>query len=284
MIVITGATGHLGRLVVEQLLQKVSAQEVAVVVRNVEKASDFARLGVQVRAGDYNRPESLTTAFQGATKVLLISGNELGKRTEQHKNVVAAVKASGAKFLVYTSILGADTAQISLATEHLATERVIQASGIPYVILRNGWYIENYTENLGSALQFGAIAGSAGVGKISAAARADYAAAAVAVLLQEGPTNHIYELAGDSAFTMSELAGEVARQSGKTVVYNDLPSEQYAGLLKSFGLPGPVAEMLADADVAITRGELETSRRDLQQLIGRETTPLAAGVAAALRA
>jgi NAD(P)H dehydrogenase (quinone) len=282
MIVVTGATGHLGRLVIEQLLERVPASEVAVAVRNVEKASDFAARGIDVRHADYDKPETLEPAFRGATKVLLISANEIGKRAAQHRNVVAAVQAAGARLLVYTSILNADRSGIGLAKEHLATEERIRASGIPFVLLRNGWYIENYTENLAPALQYGALAGSAGNGRVAAATRADFAAAAVEVLTGEGHEGKVYELAGDAPFTLTELADEVSRHAGKPIVYNDLPPAAYHDLLAGAGLPAPVADMLVDADLGLGRGELENHSGDLRRLINRPTTPLADAVRAAV--
>jgi NAD(P)H dehydrogenase (quinone) len=282
MIVITGATGHLGRHVVEQLLARTPATGIAVAVRNVEKAQDFAARGIDVRRADYDQPETLSAAFRGATKVLLISANEVGKRSAQHRNVIDAVKVSGAGLLVYTSILNADRSGIGLAKEHLATEEMIRASGVPFVFLRNGWYLENYTENLSPALQYGAIAGSAGDGRVAAAARADFAAAAVAVLTEDGHAGKAYELAGDTSFTMSELATEVAAVSGKPVAYTDLPADAYRGVLLGAGLPAPVADMLVDADLGLERGELDSSSSDLRRLIHRPTTPLAEAVRAAI--
>jgi NAD(P)H dehydrogenase (quinone) len=282
-IVITGATGHLGRLVIEQLLQRVSASQIAVAVRNVGKAAEFSERGIDVRQADYEKPETLRTAFDGATKVLMISANEVGKRLEQHRNVIDAVKASGARLLVYTSILNADRSGIGLAKEHFATEELIRASGVPSVILRNGWYLENYTENLAPALQYGAIAGSAGTGRVAAASRADFAAAAVAVLTGEGHEGQVYELAGDARFTMAELAAEVSRQTGKPVVYNDMTAEQYRDMLVGVGLPAPVAEMLADADLGLSRGELDGESSEFRRLIGRPTTTLSDAVSAAVR-
>lgn len=277
-IVITGATGHLGRLVVEQLLQRVSANEIAVAVRNVEKAADFRERGIEVRHADYDKPETLRTAFAGATRVLLISANEVGKRLEQHRNVIDAIKAASPRLLVYTSILNADRSGIGLAKEHLATEELIRASGVPFTILRNGWYLENYSENLGPALQYGAIAGSAGTGRVAAASRADFAAAAVAALTGEGHEGKTYELAGDARFTMSDLAAEVSRQTGKPIVYNDMPANQYRDMLVGVGLPPPVAEMLADADEGLSRGELDRETSDFSRLIGRATTPLSEAI------
>lgn len=283
MIAVTGATGHLGRLVVGQLLEKVPASQVVAIVRDVAKAADFAARGVTVRAANYDEPATLETAFHGVNKLLLISGSEVGKRIPQHHAAINAAKQAGVAQLVYTSLLRANTARMSLSTEHVATEKAIAESGVPFVLLRNGWYTENYTENLGSALQHGAMLGAAKNGRIAAAARADYAAAAVAVLTSDGHTGKIYELAGDTAFTVAELAAEVSKQSGKAVVYNDLPSADYAGALQSFGLPAPVAEMLASADEGIARGELDVADGDLRRLIGRPTTSLATSVAAALR-
>jgi NAD(P)H dehydrogenase (quinone) len=281
MIVVTGATGHLGRLVVEQLLQKVPATEIAVAVRSPEKAKELAARGVQVRAADYSKPETLGPALAGAEKLLLISASEVGKRAPQHAAVIAAAKQAGVKLLVYTSLLRAGKSKLGLASEHKATEEAIRASGIPYVFLRNGWYLENYTENLGPALQHGAILGSAKDGRVAAAARADYAAAAVAVLTGNGHEGKAYELAGDARFTMTELAAEVSKHAGKPVVYQDMPKEQYKGVLTSFGLPEPVAELYADSDVGISTGELDDETGQLRRLIGRPTTALASAVKAA---
>jgi NAD(P)H dehydrogenase (quinone) len=283
MIVVTGASGKLGHHVVEQLLQKVPASQVAVAVRNPDNAQALAALGVQVRQADYAEPSSLGRALEGADKLLLISSNALGQRVAHHTAVIGAAKHVGVGLLAYTSILRADSSPISLAREHLATELALRASGLPFVLLRNGWYTENHTEQLGSALQQGAFVGSAKQGRIASAARADYAAAAVSVLTGEGHVHKTYELAGDSSFTMAELAAEVSRQTGKTLPYNDLPRDQYKGILLSVGLPEVLAEMLTDADESIAKGALEDSSGVLSRLIGRPTTTLAASVAAALR-
>lgn len=283
MIVITGATGHLGRHVIEQLLERVPASGIAVAVRNVDKAADFAAKGIDVRHADYDRPDTLEAAFRRAEKVLLISANEIGRRAAQHRNVIDAVARSGARLLVYTSILAADRSGISLAGEHRATEEAIRASGVPFVILRNGWYLENYTENLAPALQYGAIAGSAGTGRVAAASRRDYAAAAVEVLTGTGHEGKVYELAGDTPFTLAELAGEVSRHANKPVVYNDLAPDAYRDLLLGAGLPQPVAEMLVSADLGLGRGELNDPSGDLRRLINRPTTPLADAVRAAIQ-
>ncbi|OJT25789.1 NAD(P)-dependent oxidoreductase [Archangium sp. Cb G35] len=283
MILVTGATGKLGRLVLEKLLEKVPAHQVIAAVRNPEKAAELRARGVQVRKADYSQPETLGAAFSGVEKVLLISSNEVGQRAAQHQAVVEAARKDGVKLLAYTSILHADRSGLALAAEHKATEELIRASGVPYVLLRNGWYTENYTENLGPALAHGAILGSAGEGQVAAATRADYAAAAVAVLTGSGHENKVYELAGDTAFTMTELAAEVSRKAGKTIVYKDLPPEQYKGVLEGAGVPGPFAGILADSDVGASRGELNGASGDLRRLIGHATTPLADAVAVALQ-
>ncbi len=281
MILVTGATGKLGRLVIEELLKKVPASQLIAAVRNPEKAADLAARGVQVRKADYSQPETLGPAFAGAEKVLLISSSEVGQRAPQHKAVVEAARKAGVRLLAYTSILHAERSRLALAAEHKATEETLRASGLPYVFLRNGWYTENYTESLGPALAHGALVGSAGEGRIAAATRADYAAAAAAVLTGSGHENKVYELAGDNAFTMAELAAEVSRKAGRTIAYNNLPPEEYQGVLEGAGLPGPYAGVLADSDVGASRGELNDSSGDLRRLIGRPTTPLADAVAVA---
>jgi NAD(P)H dehydrogenase (quinone) len=283
MIVVTAATGHLGRLVIDQLLGKVPAAQVVAAVRNPDKAKDLAARGVQVRKADYEQPAGLEAAFRGATKLLLISASEVGKRVPQHENAIAAARKAGVPLLVYTSILHADTSRISLAAEHLATEKAIRSSGVPFIFLRDSWYVENYTENLGPALQHGVILGAADDGRIAAATRADYAAGAVSVLTAWSEPANVYELAGDQPFTMAELAAEVSRQSGKRVVYRDLPPDEYEKTLLGFGLPPPVAQMLRSADEGIARGDLDDRGGDLRRLIGRPTTPLAQAVAAALK-
>jgi NAD(P)H dehydrogenase (quinone) len=284
MIVVTGASGKLGTHVVQQLLRKVPAKDIAVAVRNPAKATELAALGVHVRRADYAEPSSLGAALEGADKLLLISSSELSQRTQQHESVVNAAKHVGVGLLAYTSILHADTSPIGLASEHIATERAIRASGLPFVFLRNGWYFENYTEHLAPALEHGAFLGCAGEGRIAAASRADYAAAAVAVLTGRDHENAIYELAGDVSFSMRELASEVAQQSGKKVIYNDLPRDQYKAALLSVGVPEGFAEVLSDADVGISKGALVESEGQLRRLIGRATTSLAAAVAAGLAA
>jgi NAD(P)H dehydrogenase (quinone) len=282
MIVVTGATGKLGQHVIEGLLKKVPAAQIVAAVRNPEKAANLAALGVQVRKADYSEPQTLASAFAGAEKVLLISSSEVGVRVAQHQSVIDASKAAGVKLLAYTSILRADTSTLALAVEHLATERALKASGVPYTLLRNGWYLENHTESLGAALQHGAILGAAQDGKFAAASRKDYALAAVAVLTTEGHENKTYELAGDAAFTLTELAAEVSHAANKPVVYKNLTEADYETALKGFGLPAEIAHILADSDAGAAKGELDSNSRDLHNLLGHATTTLAAAVTAAV--
>lgn len=276
---VTGATGQLGRLVVEKLKQKVAADSIVALVRNPAKAAD---LGVEARAFDYTQPEILVASLKGIDKLLLISGNEIGQRLPQHKDVVEAAKQAGVKQITYTSILHADSSPLGLAGEHLGTEVAIKESGLTYTILRNGWYTENYTGSAKGAVGAGAFIGNAGDGKIASAARVDYAEAAAVVLAGEGHENKTYELAGDEAYTLTELAEEISRQTGKDIPYNNLTEAEYAGILKSFGLPDGLAEMLADSDTGASKGGLFDDSHVLSALIGRPTTPLAEVLADAL--
>ncbi|WP_411375368.1 SDR family oxidoreductase [Arthrobacter sp. MPF02] len=275
-IVVTGATGQLGRHVVEALLERgVPAAGVVAAGRSIDKLADFAEQGVTVRAIDYSDAASVAAALRGARRVLLISGSEMGQRVEQHRTVIEAAKAEGVELLAYTSIANADTTGMKLAAEHKATEAILRGSGVPFVLLRNGWYLENYTEQLPGTLAQGAIAGSAGDGKVSGAARVDYAHAAAAVLVADGQAGKVYELGGDEAFTMAELAAEISAATGKDIAYNNLPAADYAGLLTAVGVPEAFAGILADSDCGIARGDLLVSTADLQRLIGRTTTSLA---------
>ncbi len=281
-IVITGATGQLGRLVIEALLdQSVPAGQIVAAGRDLAKVADLAEQGVRVRKVDYSDPESLRQAFSGAEKVLLISGSEVGQRLEQHRNAITAAKDAGVGLIAYTSIANAGSTGMQLAAEHEATEAALQESGLPFTLLRNGWYLENYTDQLGSYLQHGAVLGSAGEGRVSAATRADYAHAAASVLLLEGQAGRVYELGGDVPFTLSELAEEVSSAAGQPVTYQDLPVEQYAEVLVGAGLPEGYAAILADSDLGIARGELLVTSGDLSRLIGRPTTSLRDAVRAA---
>jgi NAD(P)H dehydrogenase (quinone) len=244
--------------------------------------ADLAARGVQVRLADYDQPATLAAAFKGADKLLLISASEVGRRVPQHRAVIDAAKAAGVGLLAYTSILHADTSPLPLAAEHQETERLIRASGLPAVILRNGWYTENYTAGIPTALQYGVVLGSAVQGRIASAARADYAEAAAAVLMRDDQAGRIYELAGDESYTLGELADEITRQSGKAVAYQDLPESEFKAALLSAGLPDFLATLLAESNVGASKGGLFEDGRQMSALIGRPTTPLAEMVRLAL--
>ena len=284
-LLITGATGHLGRLVVEQLLAAgVPAGDIIATGRATDRLKDLADRGVQVRAVDLDDPAAVRAAVGDADRVLLISASDPGARVGQHRTVIDAARAAGTGLLAYTSIVNADTLTIRLAEDHQATERLLRDSGVPYVLLRNSWYHENYTDRLPAFLAQGVIGGSAGDGRISAAARADYAAAAVAVLTTDGHAGQAYELGGDDPFTLAELAAEIAAQSGREVRYVDLPEAGYAQALRDHGMPDPYPAMVAETDAAAAHGALYTGSGHLSALTGRPATTLSAAVAAALRA
>lgn len=282
MIVVTGATGQLGRLVIEALLQKLPPVQIVAAVRDPAKAEDLAARGVQVRKADYGQPAALDAAFRGADKLLLISSSEVGQRVAQHRNVIDAARRAGVKLVAYTSLLHADNSPLGLGTEHRETEAMLRASGLSHVLLRNGWYTENYAAGIPAALAQGAMIGSAGSGRIASAARADYAAAAAAVLTLDDQAGRTYELAGDTAYTLSEFAAELARQSGKAVEYKDLPQTEYEAALMTAGLPEAFAALLADSDAGASKGALFDDNHQLSKLIGRPTTPWAASIVAAL--
>lgn len=279
IIAITGASGHLGRLVVPRLRAALPTTDIVALARSPEKAAD---LGVAVRAADYDKPDTLDAALAGADTLLLISSSDIGRRVEQHTNVIAAAKGAGVKRIVYTSLLHADTSSLSLAIEHVATEAALKDSGLVHTVLRNGWYSENHTASIPAALQAGFFAGSAGDGRISAATRADFADAAVAVLAGEGHDGKVYELAGDAPYTLSELAAELSRQVGREIPYRNLPPAEYAALLREAGISDAYAEAIAQFDVDASTGALFDDGRELSRLIGRPTTPLADAVAEAL--
>jgi NAD(P)H dehydrogenase (quinone) len=280
-IAITGATGHLGRLVIDSLKTRVPTGQIVALARSPEKAAD---LGVEARAFDYDRPATLAPALAGIDTLLLISASELGKRARQHRSVVAAAQSAGVRRIVYTSLLRAETSSLGLAAEHAETEAIIKASGVQFTMLRNGWYTENYTGSIGGALAGGAFLGSANGARISSAARADYAEAAVAVLTGAGHDGKTYELAGDTAWTLPELAAELSRQSGRTIPYRDLPEADYAAVLAEAGVPKDVAQAIAGWDVAAAQGALFDESHQLSALIGHPTTPMAQSVTETLAA
>lgn len=281
MIVVTGATGQLGRLVIAELLKRTAAKNVIAAVRNPDKAKDIAALGVQVRKADYDQPDSWDAALQGAEVVLLISSSELGKRAQQHESVVQAALRAGVQLLAYTSVLRADTSPLGLAAEHKATESSIRAYGLPHAFLRNGWYLENYQHPIQLATEQGAVYGCAGDGRIAAASRVDYAAAAAEILVTR--KQGVFELAGDDAFTLADLAAEISRQTSKKIDYVNLPEPAFRDALVQAGLPAPFAELLADSDTGISKGALFDERHQLSQLIGRPTASMSQAVAAALK-
>ncbi|ECG4924199.1 SDR family oxidoreductase [Salmonella enterica] len=273
MIAITGATGQLGQHVIENLLKTTPASHLVAIVRNPKKAAPLSQRGIAVRQADYANEAALTTALQGVDKLLLISSSEVGQRTAQHRNVIQAAIAAKVKFIAYTSLLHADKSPLALADEHIETEKMLAESGIPHTLLRNGWYTENYLASVPAALKHGVFIGAAGEGKIASAMRADYAAAAC-VIREEGHAGNVYELAGDDAWTLSQLADELTHQSGKKIVYQNLSEVDFAAALKGAGLPDGLADMLANSDAGAAKGGLFDDSHTLRKLIGRPTTTL----------
>lgn len=271
MIAVTGATGQLGRLVIEQLLNKIPAHEVVAAVRSPAKAEVLKQAGVAVRLADYNQPETLTAAFAGVDRLLLISSSEVGQRSAQHQAVIDAAKSAGVKLIAYTSLLNLDSSPLLLAHEHRDTEAALTASGVPFVLLRNGWYTENYAASIAPALAHGAFIGSAAEGRIASAPRIDYAHAAANVLVAEDQAGKVYELAGDQSYTLAEFSAEIASQSGKAVDYVNLSQQEFAAALKGAGLPAGLADMLADSDAGAAQGALFDNGHTLSRLLGHAT-------------
>ncbi|WP_086872970.1 SDR family oxidoreductase [Kosakonia pseudosacchari] len=274
MIALTGATGQLGQFVVEELLKTVAAKEIVAIVRNPAKAEALSKQGVLVRQADYGDQAALTQALAGVDKLLLISSSEVGQRAAQHRNVINAAKTAGVKFIAYTSLLHADKSPLGLHVEHVETEKMLADSGIPYALLRNGWYSENYLASAPAALAHGVFIGAAGDGKIASATRADYAAAAARVISEEGHAGKVYELAGDNGWTLTELAALLSKASGKNVVYQNLSEADFAAALKGAGLPEAFANLLADSDAGAAKGGLFDDSKTLSKLIGRPTTSI----------
>lgn len=283
MIAITGANGQLGRLVITSLLERTGATNIVALVRNPDSAAELKSLGIEVRQADYSKPETLINAFEGVDKLLLISGNEVGSRVQQHQAVIDAVKDKGLTLFAYTSLLKADLSPMILAQEHKLTEQAIKDAGLPAVILRNGWYSENYTQSIGGVLEAGMVAGAAEEGKLYTAARKDYAEAAAMVLTSEqSHVGKVYELAGDYGFTLGQYAAEISKQSGKHIQFQSMTGEDFANLLVQIGLPEGFAGLLADAEIQAASGWLADDSKTLNQLIGRDTTPLAESIAKVL--
>lgn len=274
-IAVTGASGQLGQLVISQLLERTEAKNIVALVRNPEKASDLSSKGIEVRAFDYGHDaDKLSVQLAGIDKLLLISSSEVGQRTVQHQNVINAAKLADVKFIVYTSLLNADTSPLLLAQEHVETEQYLKKSDIPYTLLRNNWYSENYAMGLAQAVEHGKIFGATHHGKITSASRLDYATAAAVVLTQEGHENKVYELAGDTSYTLDDVAKWGSEISKKEVIYQDLPEEEYKALLVQLGIPEGFAGILADSDEGVSKGGLYSDSKDLHQLIGRATTSM----------
>lgn len=272
---ITGATGQLGQLVVEKMKQRVDVDQLVALVRSPERVTHLGiDLGIEIKPFDYTKPAILAESLQGIEQLMLISSSEVGQRSAQHRNIIEAARRAGVKRIVYTSLLHADTSVLSLAGEHLETEKMLKESGIPHTVLRNGWYSENYTDSIPGAVEAGAFVGSAGDGKISSATREDFAEAATVVLTNEGHIGKVYELAGDEAYTLKDFAAEISKQTGKDIPYKNLPESKYAGILSSIGIAEGFAQAIASFDVGASKGSLFDDGKVLSQLIGRPTTSM----------
>jgi len=277
-IAVTGATGHLGGLVVKGLLEKGVAGKVIAIVRNAEKAQALAAQGAEVRVADYGDPAALEAALAGVDRLLLVSSSEVGQRTAQHGNVIAAAKAAGVKHIVYTSVVKAATSPLVLAPEHKATEELILGSGLAYTILRNNFYTDVFKEHVETARQSGSVIGAAGNGRVASATRADLAEVAVAVLLGTGHEGKTYELTGDRAWSYADLAQAVGGIIGRPVTYNDMDADTFVDVLKSFGMDAETAGFYAAIDRNIAEGALSEVTGDLAALLGRPPTPLEQGL------
>ena len=281
-IAITGATGQLGNLVIEQLLQLTAAQNIVALVRKIDKAEHFKVQGIEPREFDYDHPETLVPALSGIDKLLLISANEIGRRTPQHQAVIDAAKVAGVPYLAYTSLLRADTSPLGLAQEHRETEKLIQDSGITYTFLRNNWYSENYLAGVAHTIEIGTLFGAAQDGRISSASRIDYAEAAAKVLTSTGHENKTYELAGSESFSLSDLATFIGQAVNKDIIYQNLSAEEYTQGLTQAGLPAGLVDVIVDADIQSIQGAMYSDSKDLEQLIGHKTTSIQDAIKAAL--
>lgn len=280
-IAVTGAAGHLGRHIIDSLLARdVAAGDIVAIVRTASKAADLADRGITVAEAAYEDTAALTSALRGVDRLVLVSGSEVGRRLAQHTSILDAAKAAGVGFIAYTSLLNAETSELSLAPEHRDTEALLAASGIDHVLLRNGWYWENYASNLDAARATGHLFGAAGEGRVAGAARRDYAEAAAVVVTTDGHAGKTYELGGQPSITYPELAQAIGTVVGSEVSYVDQTVEEYQQTLEGAGLPTEVAQMLAGWDTAIADGALQTSSTDLEDLIGRPATPAAEALAA----
>lgn len=284
-VVVTGATGHLGRLIVESLISRgVEPGEIIATGRQIAKIDDLADRGVKVAKIDYLDAASLAAAFAGADTLMLVSASEPGSRVAQHAAAIEAARAAGISRIVYTSAPHADTSALVLAPEHKATEEVIRSSDLAFTILRNGWYTENYVRTLEQARETGEIVASVGDGRVASASRIDFADAAAAVIVGDGHENATYELTGDVAWTFSDFAAAGQEILGRQVVYRPVSSEEHVGILTAAGLPDGTAQFVVDLDGNIRDGVLSETSGELARLIGRPTTPLVDGLRAALAA
>ena len=280
-IAVTGAAGHLGRHIIDSLLARdVAAGDIVAIVRTASKAADLADRGITVAEAAYEDTAALTSALQDVDRLVLVSGSEVGRRLAQHTSILDAAKAEGVGFIAYTSLVNADSSELSLAPEHRETEALLASSGIDHVLLRNGWYWENFASNVDAARATGHVFGAAGEGRVNGAARRDYAEAAALVVTTDGHAGKTYELGGKPQLTYREIAQAIGTVIGAEVSYVDQSVEEYQQTLEGAGLPTEIAQMLAGWDVAIAGGALETASTDLEDLIGRPATSLAEALAA----
>jgi NAD(P)H dehydrogenase (quinone) len=275
---VTGATGQLGRLVVHDLLQSQAAGDIVAIVRDAAKGADLAAQGVDVRVAAYDDRAALEKALAGVDRLLFISSSEVGRRVEQHHNVIDAAKAAGVKQVIYTSAPRATTTSLILAPDHKATEEYLVSSGLDYTILRNNWYTENYLPQVATARQTGSVVAAAGDGRVAAAPRADFAAAAVAVLTGAGHEGQVYELGGDHAWNFAELAAAISEVIGRPVTYQPVDGATLIEILQGAGLDEGTAGFVAALDANIAAGTLAETTGDLSRLIGRRTTGLVEGL------
>ena len=273
-IAITGATGQLGQFVIEHLLKQTKAENIVALVRNLDKAESLKNQGIEVRLFDYDTPTTLVPALNGIDKILLISANEIGRRTPQHKAVIDAAIVAKVPYIAYTSLLRADTSPLGLAQEHRETEQLIRDSGLTYTFLRNNWYVENYLAGLAHNIETGVLFGAANDSLISAAPRTDYAEAAVNVLLSSGHENKVYELASSTAFNLDTLTKVITEVSQKPVAYSNLSAEDYTQGLKDAGLPEGLISVIVEADVEAQNGAMFSDSKDLESLLKRPSTSL----------
>jgi NAD(P)H dehydrogenase (quinone) len=275
-IVVTGASGHLGRLVVERLLDRgVDPAGIVATGRSTDKLGELAERGVRTERLDFDDVPETVPWLAAGDVLLLVSGSEVGKRVPQHQAVVDLAARSGVRRIAYTSAPAADDTTLALAPEHAATEGLIRASGLPFTFLRNGWYTENYEQAFAQARETGVVASSAGDGRVASAPRSDFADAAAVVLASEGHDNAVYELSGDVAWSFDELAATFADVLGREVTHQRLTPDEHRALLVSFGLDEGTAGFVVALDQNIADGLLAVTTGDLARLIGRPTEPLA---------